>query len=78
MAQENCYVYEPLLIIVHSSLSLVGSHSEGDDLYRGEARGHGELIQVLFGFWVRHERRGPTHDVEVGTSYHPCPAVWLN
>lgn len=32
MAQENCYVYEPLLIIeVHSSLSLV--------VGRGEARG---------------------------------------
>lgn len=83
----NTHADSPLWVEeVHGLLHLVvGGHSEGDDLHRGEAWGHGEdlapvggLVQVLFSLWVRHASRVPAHDVEVCPGHHPGSAVPLN
>lgn len=83
--EEN--LNSPLWVIkVHSLLSLVVcSYPEGDDLYRGEARCHGEdlasvcgVIQVLFSLWVRHASRVSANNVEVGSGNHSGPTVPLN
>ena len=78
------------LIKVHGLFDLVVSGDlEGNDLQGDEPGRHGEdlgsvggLVQVLARLWVGHARRVPAHDVEVGPSHHPRPAVplhlWIN
>lgn len=67
-------IHSPLCAVeVHSFLSfVVGSDPEGNDLHRGETRGHGEnfpsvggIVQVLLGFRMRHACRVAADDVKV-------------
>lgn len=71
---------------VHGLLGLVvGSNSEGDDLHRGEAGGHGEYLSSMCGFIqilllrrMRHAGWVSANNVKVCTSNHPCSAVPLH
>ena len=84
---QSLTFHSPVLVVeIHGPLGLVvGSHSEGDDLYRGEAGGHGEdlspmggLINVLLGLGMGHARGVTTHNVEVSSGDHPRSAVPLD
>lgn len=77
----------PLWIIeVHGFFDfVVSSHSEWNDFHRSEARGHAQdlapmagFIQVFLGLRVGHSCRVPAHNVEIGPSNHPRPAVPLD